>query len=183
MFRPIILTLIIAMLTATTAAAAQQLPIPPAQPESTIAYWPDDLATTGESIEIVTLAAPSKRNHCTVATFSSGQITCSRHFHRAPTVYRQQEILAVVEPGHRGKFDRDAAVCALIAGGVITGAVFLGILVSMPLGLFLAIPTGLFGAAVAGLCGLMYEEDDTPGYTPASVLFLRSGHQLAFPLQ
>ncbi len=175
--------LLLAMLTASTASVAQQLPTPPAQPASATPYWPEDLATIGEGVDLVTLSAPTQRHHCTVASFSSAQITCERPFHRAPSIYKPQDILAIISPGHHDNPRLDFAFCEGIAGGVITGAVFLGLVVSMPLGLFLAIPVGLIGVSFGGLCGMIFDDGSESSYIAPRVLYLRPGQQLHIPLK
>jgi hypothetical protein len=136
----------------------------------------------GETVKLALANDPRRTRKCHVASMVMAKVTCSRRFGRDPVVYRQQEIVAVIRPGTHDNPMRDFIACEAVAGGIITGAVFLG-MVAFPAGLFGAVPIGLLGVSGIGLCGMMFDDGTAPTQTAPQVLYLAPGRQLQVALK
>ncbi len=113
----------LALVTIVTACLhAQQETIPPQRnpyPEHT---WPS-YESSGEHLDVITLAEPTVRHPCRVKHFHADDIICHGIHGQQPITYKRQDVAALINPpSHRQLWQTVAATS--IAAGVIAASVF-----------------------------------------------------------
>lgn len=136
--------------------------------------WPptDSMPRSGKLV-VVTEADPMHRHTCRVKAIEAGQVLCARRLGRAPLVYRQAEVVALLDPGwnDNGLTLRFLAVGSALAAGLICTGVF------APVSLTASIVLEAFGGfAELDTLGLAaFTDHSSQGET---VAYLRPGTQL-----
>jgi hypothetical protein len=139
--------------------------------------WPDAARNIkGSDVFLVTLAEPRRRQKCHVLTDDDGQIECSRHFGKKPTIYQRTGLLAVLRPPFHDHSLLISLIPLSIGGGIIWGAVVLSSITIVG-----AVPVAMVGSVVV-LIGLMAGTFQDPDQ-PEVVLYLKPGEALPFALR
>jgi hypothetical protein len=130
----------------------------------------------GKKVFVVTIAKPRHRQSCRVENLSSAQLVCSRRLGRKPIVYRQQDVLALIDPGFHTRILPYFLGFVGAGAGTITGAVFLA-----SISVVAAVPVAIIGGLILLASPLTAMAAD--GDTPEVLLYLAPGHQLPFALR
>jgi len=142
----------------------------PSTPKTEPSPWSElQQAKINGSLEIITVSEPGVRHKCSVKKITADQIECSGHLHKS-VIYSRDEVQTVLAPGHKLSVWPSILIGNSIAGGIITGAVFLAML--GPIGIVAAVPVGLVGVWF-GLFLNASAVSDNEGPGPERFLYLR----------
>jgi len=150
----------------------------PATEETILLPTPQDTKTAkpfvmpGQKFILVTSKDPTVKRTCYVESTSGDEIRCKHRSH--PVTYRMDDLDAIIEPGTSPFHWLADLIPFAFAGGIITGACFLGALSAWAI--IGAIPVGLLGVAVLIVAIAGAQEDD---YKSATVVYQKPGTTLA----
>jgi hypothetical protein len=124
MLRTLLATLLVTLIPAiaTAQSADAPAPKPPPKPiQRSLAVWPDHRygQTYATNMDIVTLASPTVRQHCSLGKLTDDTITCKSPHHLPPQVFQRGDILALIAPPSHENFINFVEVGAVVAAVLI----------------------------------------------------------------